>query len=66
MMTENRESSGTQSLKSKVMKNLLDDGKAKGYLTLDDIRPTEKKKQHQTKKASANVQERQTNIKSEL
>ncbi|MEC8594003.1 MAG: RNA polymerase sigma factor RpoD [SAR324 cluster bacterium] len=37
MMTENRESAGTQSLKSKVMKSLLDDGKAKGYLTLDDI-----------------------------
>ncbi|MGA1135977.1 MAG: RNA polymerase sigma factor region1.1 domain-containing protein, partial [bacterium] len=37
MMTENRESARTQSLKSKVMKSLLDDGKAKGYLTLDDI-----------------------------
>ena len=36
-MTENRESERTQSLKSKVMKSLLDDGKAKGYLTLDDI-----------------------------
>ena len=36
-MTENRESAGTQSLKSKVMKSLLDNGKTKGYLTLDDI-----------------------------
>jgi RNA polymerase primary sigma factor len=37
MMTENRQSATAQSPKSKVMKSLLEDGKAKGYLTLEDI-----------------------------
>ena len=37
MMTENRQSAKAQSPKSKVMKSLLEDGKAKGYLTLEDI-----------------------------
>ena len=36
-MTENRQSATAQSPKSKVMKSLLEDGKAKGYLTLEDI-----------------------------